>query len=68
MFTDDVIKSLSPAQWWSILEKRSTNENTKDFYKFLSGLTSCPAHSASIERAFLTFGLIWSKLRNRLGC
>lgn len=68
MFEEEVIKSFSSAQWWNILEKKSTNENLKAFCKFLSGLTSCPAHSASIERVFSTCGLIWSKLRNRLGC
>lgn len=68
MFVDDVIKSFSPAQWWNILGKRSTNENVKAFCKFLNGLCSCPANSASLERVLSTCGLVWSKLRNRLGC
>lgn len=35
--------------------------------EFLVKLHSCPASSASIERIFSVFGLIWTKLRNKLG-
>ena len=35
--------------------------------KFALQLMGAPASSASIERVFSTFGLVHSKLRNRLG-
>lgn len=38
-----------------------------EFCLFFSDLLSIPPSSASLERIFSTFGLIWNKLRNRLG-
>lgn len=37
------------------------------FISFVKSLISCPASTASIERIFSTYGLVWSKLRNKLG-
>jgi len=33
---------------------------------FTSSLCACPASSASIECIFLTYGLVWSNIRNSL--
>jgi hypothetical protein len=68
MFNDDVIKKFSGAQWWKLVEMRaSSDEDMKEFCQFIIGLNKCPASSASLERVFSTCGLVWSKLRNRLG-
>lgn len=48
-------------------EKRAQYQALVDFCTFLMKLHSCPASSGSLERTFSTFGLIWSKLRNKLG-
>ena len=36
------------------------------FCKFYSKLQTCPDSSTSLERVFSLFGLVWSKIRNRL--
>lgn len=69
MLQENVINGFSSSKWWKIMEKK-TEKSTKlprGFCDFFSNLLSCPASSASIERFFSTFGLVWSKLRNRLG-
>ena len=72
MFSDS-LKEISPSEWWTIMKdktSRCSSNQTPDsvnFCTFLASLHSCPASSASIERWFSTFGLVWSKLRNRLG-
>lgn len=70
MLQENVINGFSSSKWWKIMEKR-TEKSTKlprGFCDFFSNLLSCPASSASaMERFFSTFGLVWSKLRNRLG-
>jgi hypothetical protein len=70
MFSE-TLKEMSPSEWWKIMKDKATRSSktpvTADFCAFLASLHSCPASSASIERWFSTFGLVWSKLRNRLG-
>ena len=49
--------------------QKKTEKNGKlplEFCKLMRGLHSAPASSASLEHVFSTFGLVWSKLRNRL--
>ena len=71
MFTDQLLKTISPSKWWSIIDKRNEKATNKKlpqgFCKFISKLQTCPASSGSIERIFSSFGLVWSKVRNRLG-
>ncbi|CAI6376424.1 unnamed protein product [Macrosiphum euphorbiae] len=69
MFNSNILKEFKTVQWWRIMEKKCDKiENVpNDFCKFLISLHSCPASSASIERIFSTYGLVWSDLRNRLG-
>ena len=38
-----------------------------EFCLLMQGLHLAPTSSASLDRAFLTFGHVWSKLRNQLG-
>jgi len=69
MLQENVINEFSSSKWWKIMEKK-TEKSVKlprGFCDFFSNLLSCPASSASIERFFSAFGLVWSKLRNRLG-
>ena len=51
------------------MERKTTKSNKlpSDFCRFFGSLLSCPPSSASIERLFSTFGIVWTKLRNRLG-
>jgi len=69
MFNSNILKEFKTIQWWHIMEKKCDKiENVlNDVCKFLISLHSCPASSASIERIFSTYGLVWSDLRNRLG-
>jgi len=69
MLQENVINEFSSSKWWKIMEKK-TEKSVKlprGFCDFFLNLLSCPAFSASIERFFSAFGLVWSKLRNRLG-
>ena len=60
----DTAKSVPPIVWWKSL--RGLNIEP-EFIDFVCGLISAPASSASLERYFSTFGMVHSKLRNRLG-
>jgi len=64
----DMYKS-KPGQWWNVMKCRTTKGGKLplEFCSFFSALLSIPPSSASLERIFSTFGLIWNKLRNRLG-
>lgn len=73
---------MTASKWWKMMKTKFENDLRRcepeekkkiaqyqalvDFCTFLMKLHSCPASSASIERTFSTFGLIWSKLRNKL--
>lgn len=77
MFSPEVVNSVTPHKWWSLMKKKLENKNKSspspsnnnliEMAEFLSKLHSCPPSSASLERVFSTFGFIWSKLRNKLG-
>lgn len=63
-------KNTCPVTWWTAVGKTLELEGkgySKDCLDYIKVLLSCPASSASIERIFSNFGLIHSKLRNRLG-
>ena len=58
-FTDTVLANMSSIDWWN-----SIDDADKDLiYRLLSAVAS----SSGVERVFSTFGLVQSKLRNRLG-
>ena len=71
MFLESVLNMYKskPGQWWNVMKSRTTKGGKLplEFCSFLSALLSIPPSSASLERIFSTFGLIWNKLRNRLG-
>ncbi|MEO0901481.1 MAG: hAT transposon family protein [Bacteroidota bacterium] len=52
--------------WWKSVSKTCHGVNP-EFCKLAMQLLSFPASSASIERIFSNFGLVETKLRNRLG-
>ena len=57
--------TVTPASiWWKSIEKR---DFPPGFVPLMIRLHRLPASSASVERVFSSFGLIHSKLRNRLG-
>ena len=50
--------------WWKGIRKSSV---PKEFTDIALQLLNAPSSSASIERVFSSFGLIHTKVRNRLG-
>lgn len=64
-FQEQMREQLSSIQWWEALLK--TNTVNVKFCKFALHLQRCVASSTSIERIFSNFGLVQTKLRNRLG-
>ena len=69
LFTDYILKTVSCSSWWKSVDhcKISLHTNIVDT---ICGLQTAIASSASVERvltAYSSFGLVHSKLRNRLG-
>ena len=60
LFDDQVIKNISPLTWWN---SQNITEMKLLYNAFLTAVSS----SAGVERVFSEFGLIHTKLRNRLG-
>lgn len=66
LFDSDIVNKVNPIDWW----KSQITENDgsgKNVIGMISQLFTAQASSASVERIFSTFGLVHSKLRNRLG-
>jgi hypothetical protein len=51
--------------WWLCIERSETVDKT--VCQLAQKLLEMPSSSAAIERIFSNFGMIRSKLRNRLG-
>ena len=62
-FQDTVVDSLSPVEWWSSFSGVLDDE----ILSVMAKLHTAVASSAGVERVFHSFGLVQSKLRNRLG-
>ena len=62
---ESVISKTKPKVWWSSIER--SNSVNKTLCQLAMKLLSMPSSSASLERVFSTFGVIQTKLRNRLG-
>lgn len=61
-------KNTAPMVWWKgIVMDDSAWPNKKDFLSLCEQLLTATASTASLERTFSSFGLVQSKLRNRLG-
>ena len=63
MFEDSYLVEASSVEWWMAMEGRFN----EDFIQLIKCLLCSVASSSDVERAFSTFGLVHSKLRNRLG-
>ena len=59
------VKDLKASVWWKGLTK--SKKLPTDFVRLMIQLQCAPPSSASIERIFSNFGLVHSKLLNRLG-
>jgi hypothetical protein len=69
LFTDQ-LKSVSPLSWWKVALSALANKvgDVKQSLSYLTDqLLTATASSAGLERIFSSFGLVQSKLRNRLG-
>lgn len=62
-FKESVVNDVNTMSWWETLGATVSDE----FLSFVRRLVTAVTSSASIERVFSTFGLVHSKLRNRLG-
>ncbi|XP_053891051.1 dnaJ homolog subfamily C member 9 isoform X1 [Malaclemys terrapin pileata] len=62
MFADDVLKKVTPVNWWKSL-KHLDSETVEVIISLLTAVAS----SAGVERIFSSFGLSHSKLSNHLG-
>lgn len=62
-------KKTCPMLWWTSvsLEDEEKWPQKEKFIKFCEQLLTATASTAALERCFSTFGLVQSKLRNRLG-
>ncbi|CAH2090930.1 unnamed protein product [Euphydryas editha] len=62
-----------PLDWWKLLNLNTTDvrweqwEHKKRFLNMCEQLLTAVASTAGLERTFSSFGLVQSKLRNRLG-
>lgn len=66
-FAPQVISSLDSVDWWKSLRRVTKRPEIQELADIVVHLLSCPASSASVERVFSNFGIIHTKLRNRLG-
>ena len=66
-----IFQTIQPSEWCSIISKvneKMTEEKLPErFPIFMAELHTCVASSGSTERIFSTFGLVWTKVRNRPG-
>lgn len=64
MFDNNILKNVKPLDWWK--SQQNIPIIQKEFQIFRQ-LFCAAASSASVERIFSTFGMVHSKVRNRLG-
>lgn len=57
--------SMNPIVWWKCIQR--SGKISESLCEFAVKLLTMPASSASVERIFSNFGLVQTKLRNRLG-
>ena len=63
LFKESVLKNLTPNSWWESM----TGKVSTDALQVVKGFLTASASSASVERIFSRFGLVHSKIRNKLG-
>ena len=62
-FAEEAIQSLTPYEWWKSHAYAFKDGELLPVYSLMSATAS----SAGVERVFSTYGLVQSKLRNKLG-
>lgn len=65
-FHESVVTEVSAHEWWKSQKEAIDAVNT-DVFSIIEQLLTAQASSASVERIFSSFGLVHSKLRNKLG-
>jgi len=63
LFPESTVKNIKQLTWWVALKKNISQE----MLEVVTQLFTAVASSAGIERIFSTYGLVHSKIRNRLG-
>lgn len=66
LFSEDYFKEISVNEWWASQEQEICKFNDNVFQE-ISTILNAKATTANVERMFSSFGLVQSKLRNRLG-
>ena len=66
MFAEQCLQNVTPVVWWQCVKKTTSGE-FHELCDYACSLLKLPASSSSIERVFSCFGLVQTKLRNRLG-
>lgn len=64
---EQVVTNMSAYEWWKSFKDIFPGVITALDFDLISQLTTAIASSAAVERNFSTFGLVHTKLRNRLG-
>jgi Protein of unknown function (DUF 659)/hAT family C-terminal dimerisation region len=65
MFLENILKDVSPLQWWNSL--KGQGDLNPSVLGLVAQLFTAVASSAGLERLFSAFGLTHTKIRNRLG-
>lgn len=63
LFESSLLSSVTPIAWWRSLKGKVDMENIS----IITGILTASSSNASVERVFSKFGLVHSKLRNKLG-
>jgi len=68
LFSQSVVGKFSP-KWYGLTSMRTASREkplTHKLCSFTSSLCTCSARSASIERIFSAYHLVWSNIRNNM--
>jgi hypothetical protein len=65
-FNDEVVNGVTSLHWWKS-HRRDFEDDLLEAFEFTQRLMSAVAASAGVERVFSSYGLVQSKLRNKLG-
>ena len=66
LFNKTTVKDVTPINWWRNIDPRHQVISKEDM-DLICALQTAVGSSASVERVFSCFGMVHSKLRNRLG-
>lgn len=66
LFSESVVSQVYVYEWWKS-QKNTIGKFNPNVFPIIEQLLTAQASSASVERMFSSFGLVHSKLRNKLG-